>query len=254
MRQCTKILLAGILCAPAFAQQAWAACDTPDNPIVNCSFESGNFAGWMVQDLTQPFAALRVEGPGVPPPPDIAGFLSDPPDGAFAALHGWDGNGPGTISIAQVVTLPVTATAVAFSYRAAWDLQTFCLNCAQRTFQVRVEPSSGPPETTTVLTIQPGTSNQDTGNQQGVVDVSAFAGTTVLISFEWLVPEDLTGPAFFQFDDVSVEASGSDRASTASAGVNSALDALGAAMQAFCATPPDLRRNNPTFYAGLCAP
>ncbi len=106
MRHCTKMMLAGILCAPVLAPQAQAACDTPDNPIVNCSFESGDFAGWMVQDLTQPFAFLRVEGPGVPPPPDNSGFLSDQPDGAFAALHGWDGNGPGTISIAQ---LPVSA-------------------------------------------------------------------------------------------------------------------------------------------------
>jgi hypothetical protein len=249
-------MLAGILCAPAFAQQAWAACDTPDNPIVNCSFESGDFSGWLVQDLTQPFAFLRVEGPGVPPPPAISGFLSYPPDGAFAALLGWDVEVAGTFSFAQVVTLPATATAITFSYRAAWDLQTFCQNCAQRTFQVRVEPSSAPPQTTTVLTIQPGTSNQDTGNQQGVVDVSAFAGSTVRINFEWLVPENLTGPAFFQFDDVSVsvEASGSERASAAAAGVNSALDTMGAAVQAFCATPPDLRRNNPTFYASLCAP
>jgi hypothetical protein len=45
----------------------------------------------------------------------------------------------------------------------------------------------------------------DTGNLSGLVDVSAFAGSPVRVAFEWVVPQTLTGPAFFQLDNVVVQ-------------------------------------------------
>ena len=38
----------------------------------------------------------------------------------------------------------------------------------------------------------------------GIVDVSAFEGQSVRISFDWFVPQNFTGPAFCQLDNVSV--------------------------------------------------
>jgi len=46
--------------------------------------------------------------------------------------------------------------------------------------------------------------NLDTGPLSGMFDVSAFAGSDVRISFDWIVPESFTGPAHAQLDDVAV--------------------------------------------------
>ena len=46
--------------------------------------------------------------------------------------------------------------------------------------------------------------NLDTGPLSGMLDVSAFAGSDVRISFDWIVPESFTGPAHAQLDDVAV--------------------------------------------------
>ena len=62
-----------------------------------------------------------------------------------------------------------------------------------------------------LLTAQAGTFVGDTGDLEGLVDVSATAGQAVRISFNWSVPETFSGPAFFQLDNVLVNSeSGGD--------------------------------------------
>ncbi len=94
-----------------------------------------------------------------------------------------------------------------FDYRCAWDLFEFGAS-EDRTFSVNIEPSGGgaPLQTDLILTAQAGTNAlPDSGNNLvGIVDVSAFAGQAVRISFDWFVPQILTGPAFCQLDNVSV--------------------------------------------------
>lgn len=68
--------------------------------------------------------SLSVGGAGLSP--GFGFFASAPTDGRFAALHGFDGNGPGTIRIGQDVTVTADGTLVEFDYRAAWDLVNFC--------------------------------------------------------------------------------------------------------------------------------
>ena len=55
-----------------------------------------------------------------------------------------------------------------------------------------------------ILTATAGTIEFDTGDITGVVDLSAFVGQTVRLSFDFFVPENFTGPAFFQLDNVRV--------------------------------------------------
>jgi hypothetical protein len=179
-------------------------CGTnPDNAVVNCGFETGDFSSWVTQDLTTPFFPLTVDTGGV-----YIGygfFTSAPTEGTFAALTGWDGDGPGEIRVAQDVTLLGGADLMTFDYRAAWDLATFGAT-QDRTFEVHIEPSGGGPpmQTTTILTAEVGTIETDTGDLQGIVDISPFAGSDVRIAFVWTVPESFTGPAFFQLDNVDV--------------------------------------------------
>lgn len=167
----------------------------------NASFESGDFASWVTQDLAVPFFELQVAGAGLSPGFEF--FVSSPTDGASAALHGWDGEGPGTIVIAQDISVPADATTVSFDYRGAWDL-TFGATL-DRTFHVVIRSVGGGASLQApdlILTAGAGTTVTDTGDLLGQVDVSAFAGQAIRISFEWFVPEFFTGPAFFQVDNV----------------------------------------------------
>lgn len=180
------------------------SCDTPANPIVNCSFETGNLAGWVAQDIADPTFALQVGGPGI----DLGygAFVSDPTHGNYAALHGFDGAGPGTIKLGQDVTLPPGFFSLEFLYRAGWDLTSYGAY-QNRHFVVRVEPRGGGPyplQTTTILTANAGTAVADTGKSHGQVGLSDFAGQTVRITFAWDVPERYSGPAFFQLDNVFI--------------------------------------------------
>ena len=192
------------------AESAYAVdgfnCEDLPNPVINCGFEFGSFRGWVTQDLSDPFFPLLVGGAGISP--GFGLFTSDPPQGVFAALTGFDGNGPGTISVAQDVGIAPGATTLSFDYRCAWDLLNFGATL-NRTFEVNIEPERGgaPLQTDVILTAVAGTTAiPDTGgNQTATVDVSGFAGQRVRISFDWIVPENFTGPAFCQVDNVFID-------------------------------------------------
>ncbi len=95
-----------------------------------------------------------------------------------------------------------------FDYRGGWDMMNFPGSTQNRVFSVEVEPAGGGPamQTDVVLVAQAGTSQLDTGPASATVDLSAFGGQTVRVSFEWFVPEIYTGPAFFQLDNVQIMA------------------------------------------------
>lgn len=183
----------------AFAED----CENNSNAFFNCGFERGDFRGWVTQDLSDPFFPLQVNIAGLT---SYTGFfLSDPPQGDFAALTGFDGNGPGTISVAQDVLLSTDADSLTFEYECAWDLLNFGAT-ENRIFEVNIEPSGGgaPLQTDNILTAVAGTTAipSSGGNQIASVDISGFAGQAVRISFNWFVPQTFSGPAFCQLDNI----------------------------------------------------
>ena len=179
-------------------------CNVPSNPIVNCSFETGSLSGWVAQDIADPIFPLQAGGAGI----DLGygAFVSDPTHGDYAALHGFDGRGPGTIELGQDVTLPPGYISLEFLYRAGWDLVSYD-GYQDRHFVVQVEPSGGGPypyQSTVLLTAPSYTIVHDTGKLYRRINLSDFAGQSVRISFEWDVPQTHSGPAFFQLDNVFV--------------------------------------------------
>ena len=175
----------------------------------NGNFATG-FTGWVTSTPSPTFFDFNggtqysqsVVGPGAP---GFAGLFSPGlTTGNHAVLEGFDGAGPGTVSIAQDVTIPTNSIdTLSFGYRAAWNM---FLNATQpRTFSVDIEPSGGgtPLQSFTVLTAQPNT-NIDTGNQQFSVDLSGFAGRSVRISLDENIPESFTGPGQLEIDNVSL--------------------------------------------------
>ncbi len=181
-------------------------CNKPGNPILDCGFETGAFGpNWVIADLATPFFPLAIAPTGTTP--GFGFFTSAPTEGSLAALHGFDGVTPGAIRVAQDVPLPPNATQVWFDYRAGWDMFNFPGSTLPRTFDVNIEPAGGGGnlQTTNVLVAPPATVNLDTGPLTGWVDVSAFAGTPIRISFDATVPESSTGPALMQLDNIEVK-------------------------------------------------
>ena len=183
--------------------------------IVNGSFETGDFTGWIPLDLSDPFDPLSVQAAGNAT--NFSGATPDgsniviPTDGGFAATNGFDGNGPGgpagAIGLSQDVGVLHAHAILEFDYRAGWDLLNYGATL-DRTFAVLLEPFGGgsPIATFSILTAFAGTytqgPNQDTGPLSASIDLSAYAGTNSRLTFKWTVPEDYTGPANAQLDNV----------------------------------------------------
>jgi len=176
--------------------------------VLNGSFESG-FTGWTTQDLSPPFFPLQVGGAGITS--GFGFFSSAPTAGSFAALHGFDGNGPGTIRIQQDILVSAGMEVINFDYRGAWNLIDFAgANTLDRIFDVNIEQAGGGANllNQNILIAQAGTTVLDTGNLSGSVDLSSFIGQNVRLSFDWFVPQNFTGPAFFQLDNVTTSTAG----------------------------------------------
>ena len=173
--------------------------------LVNDSFETGNFAGWITQDLATPFFPLSVQATGAANT-FAWPWSSTATNGNFVAFTGFDGAGPGTIFIAQDAAVPVGTTNISFDWRAAWDLITFCGQCqANRLLDFQIQPSGGGASllSVNVLTAAAHTSNPDTGNQTATIDISAFAGQNVRLAWVMNIPENFTGPAQLQIDNIN---------------------------------------------------
>lgn len=176
-------------------------CTAEPNLIANCSFETGDFTSWVVDDIASPFIPLTVAGPSYI---GYGFFTSAPTQGAVSSLTGFDGAGPDTIELGQDVALPgMGALTLEFDYRGAWDLQTFGATM-DRTFEVHVEPSGGgaPMQTDLILTAATGTLETDTGPLSSTVDLTPFGGQNVRVNFVWTVSEMFSGPGFFELDNV----------------------------------------------------
>jgi len=195
------IILLFLISPGVFAQ---ASCNNSYNPLTNCSFETGDFSGWIIQDIATPFIAANVTGAGF----SIGfGFFSTvPTDGSFVSVNGFDGGGPDTIEYSQDVTLPANAGVLTFDYRAGWDLVNFGGGTSSRIFSVEIQPSGGGAAliSQVFLTANPGENIPDTGALSSILAISQFAGQSIRITFVWTIPEDFTGPAQFQLDNVNM--------------------------------------------------
>lgn len=169
--------------------------------IKNPSFETGDFTDWDIEDLSLASFPILVEQTGITPIPALGFFSSDPTDGNYTAMHGFDGNGPGTISISQ--DLLITDNYINFDYRAAWDMSTFSGSTLARLIDINIEAAGGGTTllSKNVLAANPQTRVLDTGNLTASIDVSDFIGQTVRFSVDSFVPEAYTGPAFVTIDN-----------------------------------------------------
>lgn len=207
LKRVLRVFIGGTVSAALCLAQTTSAA-----VITNGSFETGTFSGWTASDLATPFSPLSVQTAGSA---NTFGWpwSSSPTDGRFTAFSGFDGAGPGTISLAQDIGVVTAATSsLSFDYRAAWDLSTYCVGCSSRLFDVVVLPGGGgaPLGSFNIITAGPGTIVSDTGALTGTLDLSAFIGTSIRLSFDLTIPNDFSGPAQWEMDNVTLSSNGAE--------------------------------------------
>jgi hypothetical protein len=182
------------------------------NKITNGSFES-SLSGWTLVDLSDPieFAQTVANGYDFYPQHGPTEITAVATAGTGVFWTGFDGIA-GTIKLSQTVTLAADTTDIlTFDYAAGWNLIADGTSTRDRTFSVDAKGATGE-VTQTVLTVQsrtqddisnnPNSTTGGTGIQHASIDLSALGGQTVTLSFLWNVPEDYTGPAAFELDNV----------------------------------------------------
>jgi hypothetical protein len=86
------------------------------DPLINGSFETGDFTGWTATPLGG--LGWAVGGPGEGGAAGMA--LTTPVDGAKVAWNSWNAAGPATFKLYQDVQLPADVVEISFKYRAQW--------------------------------------------------------------------------------------------------------------------------------------
>jgi len=178
---------------------------TDGDILLNGGFETGDFTDWIVEDLYDPFFPISVDCIGSF---STFGFTPiDPLSGTCMSVNGFDGGGPGLISMHQEVIIPTDAITAdfTFSWWVAYDLYSFGANL-DRIFEMQVLPVGGgaPLAIPYSYTAFAGTVEYGTGWIPVTVDLSAFAGQTIWACFVETIPEVFTGPAQVAIDDVSL--------------------------------------------------
>jgi hypothetical protein len=159
--------------------------------ITNGDFETGDFTGW----ISGSFNPLSV------------GSSRLPGGGVYSAQGVWDGNGPGTISLAQDIGVLAVGSSLSFDYNAGANDIGNPPGSGDRVFSVSLSPfGGGTPITTFEVFRVLGGSLGSSQNGPTSLDLSAFAGQNVRVSFELTVPGRFTGIGDFELDNVTLTA------------------------------------------------
>lgn len=182
---------------------------TDGNILLNGDFETGDFTDWIITDLYNPYYPNSVYCSPTFNPGYGFGFTDiSQLGGNCMAVNGFDGDGPGQITLHQEVSIPADAISAdfTFSWWAAYDLVYFGANL-DRLFEMQVLPVGGgtPLDIPYTYTAFAGTFEGGTGWLNITVDLSAFAGQTIWACFVETIPENFTGPAQVAIDDVSLD-------------------------------------------------
>ena len=188
-----------------FTFQVSAQCNIGDILSSNGDFETGDLTDWVANDIASPFLAMQVACF-----PGSVGFGFETVtalDGSCYMINGFDGDGPGQITLHQDISIPTDAVAeFSWSEAIAYDLSTFGASI-DRLYEVQVQPFGGgaPLEILYSFTAMAGTVNNGNGWTSHTADLSAYAGQDIRLCFVETVPESFSGPGQIAVDGVSVE-------------------------------------------------
>ena len=184
------VAFATVWCVVLVASASAGAAPTVD-VITNGGFETGDLSGWSATTtIVNPYCGAWAVDACAP---------EGPHSGSHQAGNGFDGS-PGQYVLSQVVTLPA-GTATLSWFDDAWA----SYGGVPRTLEVQVRDASGTTVLGTPYTYTlPFNAFPPTGWVSHTVDLSAYTGQTVQLTFVQVIPENFTGPASFGIDDISL--------------------------------------------------
>lgn len=172
--------------------------------VSNGGFETGNFTGWTaLSNGRQELTPWTVSSGG-------AGWFgnSRPLEGRFDAVNGFDGAAGLEYMLYQDIDIPrgtVRAT-LSFSDRIQFDSLGIRSNLP-RTYEATIRDASG--GTLAVVAREEvllnGRPYTDLGWRRRSVELAPYAGRTVRLHIQELIPENFTGPANIEFDDFRLD-------------------------------------------------
>lgn len=168
--------------------------------IKNGSFETGDFTSWKTTNMPVPLIPWNVNTV-------VPGGIGPVPDGTYLAQNGFDGTGPGSYVISQKVKIPAIG-----KWRLTWrDSFIYSLGPAAEPRSQYVEirtPKGKLLKRVYKYSTPPGPSTATVDWKKHSASLAKFGGTRVLVSFRQYVPQDHTGPGYFQLDDIRITKKG----------------------------------------------
>lgn len=184
--------------------------------ITNGNFETGDLTGWTFTGETENSFVSRVEGgeflEATAWANNFSFFTPESMEGEYSFFSGFDGPLQ-EISLSQDIgVIDQFTTAVSFDVRAGWDLETYAGESGyqvieDRTIKVVITDN----ETQETLLSQSlfnaigNTKVLDSGFQTVGINFQDIVGSDVTMAFVQNIPQNYTGPALIQFDNIQLQ-------------------------------------------------
>lgn len=184
--------------------------------ITNGNFETGDLTGWTFTGETENSFVSRVEGgeflEATAWANNFSFFTPESMEGEYSFFSGFDGPFQ-EISLSQDIgVIDEFTTAVSFDVRAGWDLETYSGESGyevieDRTIKVVITDN----ETQETLLSQSlfnaigNTKVLDSGFQNVGINFQDIVGSDVTMAFVQNIPQNYTGPALIQFDNIQLQ-------------------------------------------------
>ena len=188
----------------------------PSASIVNGDFETGDLTGWTFTGETENSFSSRVEGgsfTGATGWANNFGFFTPAPmEGNYSFFSGFDGPVQEITLSQDIGIIDEYTTAVSFDVRAGWDLETYASQSGyevieDRTIKVVITDNN----TQEILLSQDlfnaigNTKVLDSGFQNVGINFQNIVGSDVTMSFVQNIPQNYTGPALIQLDNIKLQ-------------------------------------------------
>ncbi len=172
--------------------------------LQNGGFETGDFTGWTTTtNIADQLTPWNVGGSG-------GGFfgITSPLDGNFSAYNGFDGAAGLEYNLFQDFAIAANNTATLTTNHRIQYNSLGIPSTLNRLFEISILDLSNNLLQTlfSQSVMMNGASDTDLGWVANTFDVSSFAGQTVRLNFRQFIPESYTGPANFQLDNISLNA------------------------------------------------
>jgi hypothetical protein len=184
--------------------------------IINGGFETGDLTGWTLIGETENSFDSRVEGGEFTAATAWANnfnfFTPDNMEGNYSFFSGFDGPVQEITLSQDIGVIDEFTTAVSFNVRAGWDLETYAGQSGYTVIEDReIKVVITDNETGETLVSQSlfnavgGEKILDSGVLNVGINFQNIVGSDVTMAFVQNIPQNYTGPALIQLDDIQLQ-------------------------------------------------